>query len=101
MMRCGAFRMMIRFIPLRRYDGTGGEDVEKIAVIGCGTMGHSIALSAAWAGYDVKMQGIDDADIDRGLESIQVKLQVLIQNGLIDEAKAQLIKNRVLNDDID
>jgi 3-hydroxybutyryl-CoA dehydrogenase len=69
--------------------------VEKIAVIGCGTMGHSIALSAAWAGYDVKMQGIDYADIDRGLESIQVKLQVLIQNGLIDEVEAQLIKDRV------
>jgi 3-hydroxybutyryl-CoA dehydrogenase len=69
--------------------------VEKIAVVGCGTMGHSIALSAAWAGYDVKMQGIDDADIDRGLKSIQVKLQVLIQNGLIDEVEAQLIKDRV------
>ena len=69
--------------------------MEKIAVIGCGTMGHSIALSAAWAGYDVKMQGIDYADIDRGLESIQVKLQVLIQNGLIDEVEAQLIKDRV------
>jgi 3-hydroxybutyryl-CoA dehydrogenase len=40
--------------------------VEKIAVVGCGTMGHSIALSAAWAGYDVKMQGIDDADIISG-----------------------------------
>jgi len=69
--------------------------VEKIAVIGCGTMGHSIALSAAWAGYEVKMQGIDIADVNRGLESIQVKLQVLIQNELIDEVEAQLIKDRV------
>jgi 3-hydroxybutyryl-CoA dehydrogenase len=69
--------------------------VEKIAVVGCGTMGHSIALSAAWAGYDVKMQGINYADIDIGLESIQVKLQVLIQNGLIDEVAAQLIKDRI------
>ncbi|WP_172371635.1 3-hydroxyacyl-CoA dehydrogenase NAD-binding domain-containing protein [Sporosarcina jiandibaonis] len=69
--------------------------MEKIAVIGCGTMGHSIALSAAWAGYDVKMQGIDHADIDRGLENIQVKLQVLMQNGLIDEVAAQLIKDRI------
>ena len=69
--------------------------MEKIAVIGCGTMGHSIALSAAWAGYDVKMQGIDSEDVNRGLESIRVKLQVLIQNGLIDEMEAQLIKDRV------
>ena len=69
--------------------------MEKIAVLGSGTMGHSIALSAAWAGYDVKMQGVDQADVDRGMESLQGKLQVLIQNGLIDEVEAVHIQNRV------
>lgn len=64
-------------------------------MIGCGTMGHSITLSAAWAGYDVKMQGIDGADIARGMESMGLKLQVLIQNGLIDEVEAQVIRDRV------
>ena len=73
----------------------GGSNMEKIGVIGCGTMGHSIVLSAAWAGYDVKMQGIDCADIDRGVENMRLKLQVLIQNGLIDELEEQAIKDRV------
>src|SRR3954453_11171371 len=58
-------------------------------------MGHSIALSAVWAGYKVKMQGIDQADVERGLGSMQEKLQVLIDNGLIDEAEANHIQSRV------
>ncbi|MCZ2258096.1 3-hydroxyacyl-CoA dehydrogenase family protein [Sporosarcina sp. G11-34] len=69
--------------------------MEKIGVIGCGTMGHSIALSAAWAGYDVIMQGVDSADIDRGLASMHGKLQVLIQNGLIAEVESQRIQSSV------
>ena len=69
--------------------------MEKITVLGCGTMGHSIALSAAWAGYEVKMQGVDQADVERGLGSMRGKLQVLIDNGLIDEAEANHIQSRV------
>jgi len=69
--------------------------MEKIAVIGCGTMGHSVALSAAWAGYDVKMQGVDTADIARALAGMSSKLKVLIQNDLINEEEALIIKNRV------
>ena len=37
--------------------------MEKLSIIGCGTMGHSIALSAAWAGIEVKISGVNEQDL--------------------------------------
>lgn len=69
--------------------------MEKIAVIGCGTMGHLIALSAAWAGFDVKMQGMNEKDLERAVSSMTDKLHVLIQNGFMTEEEARIVQNRV------
>ncbi|WP_153733269.1 3-hydroxyacyl-CoA dehydrogenase family protein [Sporosarcina obsidiansis] len=69
--------------------------MEKIAIIGSGTMGHLIALSAAWAGFDVKMQGMDKDDLDRALTSMVSKLQILVGNGFMTEEEAILVQNRV------
>ena len=38
--------------------------MENITILGAGTMGHSIALSAAWAGKTVNIYGIDDQDLE-------------------------------------
>lgn len=69
--------------------------MEKIAVIGCGTMGHSIALSAAWAGYDVMMYGISDEELERALDSIKSKASVLIANDLLTSEEVQAMRERV------
>src|ERR1043165_8508884 len=44
--------------------------IERISVLGAGTMGHGIAQVSAAAGYDVVMRDIDDASAQRGLQSI-------------------------------
>ena len=69
--------------------------MERIAVIGCGTMGHSIALSAAWAGYDVTMHGIAAEELKQALVGMESKLQVLIDNDLLTSEEAQAVKDRV------
>lgn len=69
--------------------------MERIAVIGCGTMGHSIALSAAWAGYDVTMHGIAVEELKNALAGMESKLQVLIDNDLLTIEEAQAVKGRV------
>ena len=69
--------------------------MEKLAIIGSGTMGHSIALSAAWAGIPVKMFGLDENDIEKGLSGIDNKLTVLLQNGLVNHADVEKIKERI------
>lgn len=69
--------------------------MEKLAVIGCGTMGHSIALNAAWAGIPVVIQGIDNADTARAWQGIEEKLQLLLLHGLLQEKESILAKIRL------
>jgi len=70
--------------------------MERLTVIGSGTMGHSIALNAAWAGIQVIMYGIDKPDIDRGLSAIESKLKVLCENGLITTLECEETLKRIL-----
>ncbi|MDN7244497.1 3-hydroxyacyl-CoA dehydrogenase family protein [Planococcus shenhongbingii] len=69
--------------------------MEKISILGCGTMGHSIALSAAWAGQMVKVYGINDKNLENALKGLRNKLKVMSENGLFDEKEAEEIKGRI------
>jgi 3-hydroxybutyryl-CoA dehydrogenase len=65
--------------------------LESLSILGAGTMGHSIALAAAWAGYVVKVWGNSDTDIDRGKKGIKEKLGILNQYEAID-SKGQCVE---------
>ena len=69
--------------------------MENLTIIGSGTMGHSIALSAAWAEINVKMYGLDEIEIEKGLLGIKNKLTVLLQNGLITFGEFEDINARI------
>lgn len=69
--------------------------MEKLSIIGCGTMGHSIALNIAWSKIPVKLQGIDEKDISRALTGIRSKLNILVQNNLLNEYEAEQILERI------
>lgn len=72
----------------------GSNEMEKLAVIGCGTMGHSIALNAAWVGMQVNMYGVDTNDIQNGLSGVTDKLSTLLKNDLITKDQlSQIHKN--------
>jgi 3-hydroxybutyryl-CoA dehydrogenase len=68
---------------------------EKLVVLGTGTMGHSIALSAALAGMSVNVWGQDQEDIERGRKGIAEKLQVLLRYDAIRSSESEAIKERV------
>ncbi|WP_436373960.1 3-hydroxyacyl-CoA dehydrogenase family protein [Cytobacillus sp. BC1816] len=69
--------------------------MERIAVLGCGTMGHSIALNAAWAGLSVKMQGISDTDLKQGWSNMLKKLDVMLDNGILSGSEAAQIQENI------
>ena len=73
--------------------------MEKLAVIGCGTMGHSIALNAAWAGMQVEMYGVDANDIQNGISGVSDKLKTLLENDLITIDQEFQILNRITGTD--
>lgn len=69
--------------------------MEKLSVLGAGLMGHSIALTAAWAGIDVVMQGVDGADLERAEKGIHNKLSLLHENGMVEENEMKEIRERI------
>ncbi|PWW31459.1 3-hydroxybutyryl-CoA dehydrogenase [Cytobacillus oceanisediminis] len=64
-------------------------------MLGCGTMGHSIALNAAWAGLSVKMQGISDSDLEQGWTNMLKKLKVMLNNGILSDSEAAQIQENI------
>ena len=54
------------------------EDVNRIAVVGAGLMGHGIALEFALAGYEVHLNSRNEASLRKGTQSIRDSLDRLV-----------------------
>jgi 3-hydroxybutyryl-CoA dehydrogenase len=68
--------------------------INKIAVIGAGTMGHGIAHVAAQAGYRVALYDIQQDFVDRGVAAITANLDKGIEKGKVTpEQKAATLEN--------
>lgn len=59
-------------------------------------MGHSIALSAAWAGQQVNIYGVNDQDIENAGKGLRNKLKVMAENGLFDASEAEKIQGNIV-----
>jgi 3-hydroxybutyryl-CoA dehydrogenase len=69
--------------------------IKRVGVLGAGTMGHGIAQVAAAAGYDVMMRDVDDATVQRGLQSIVRNLSKGVQVGKVTEAEREQALQRI------
>jgi 3-hydroxybutyryl-CoA dehydrogenase len=66
--------------------------VQKVAVIGAGTMGNGIAQVFAHSGFPVTMIDIESAFVERGMSAIDKSLSRLVKKEIIDEkAKSEII----------
>tara|TARA_Y100000588_G_C14178080_1_gene892328 strand:+ start:570 stop:1505 length:936 start_codon:yes stop_codon:yes gene_type:complete len=63
------------------------KQIQKIAVVGAGLMGHGIALEFAAAGYQVKMHDLTEEALEHAQQRVEGNLNLLQEAGLIDEAK--------------
>ncbi|MFD1589110.1 3-hydroxyacyl-CoA dehydrogenase NAD-binding domain-containing protein [Halorientalis brevis] len=71
------------------------EDIETIAVLGAGNMGHGIAEVAALAGYEVRLRDIKEEFVQSGYEDIVWSLEKLAEKEQISEEEAQDAEDRV------
>jgi enoyl-CoA hydratase/3-hydroxyacyl-CoA dehydrogenase len=71
------------------------ENIETIAVLGAGNMGHGIAEVAALAGYDVNMRDIKDEFVQNGYDQIEWSLGKLAEKGQISEDEADATLDRI------
>jgi len=69
-------------------------NIEKITIIGAGTMGHGIAHVAGMAGYTVALYDIQQEFVDRGVAAITANLDKGIERGkTTPEQKAATLGN--------
>ncbi|WP_247002112.1 3-hydroxyacyl-CoA dehydrogenase/enoyl-CoA hydratase family protein [Halosolutus gelatinilyticus] len=70
------------------------EDIDRVAVLGAGNMGHGITEVTAMAGYDVAMRDIEAELVEDGYEQIAWSLEKLEEKDLLDEP-ADAILDRI------
>lgn len=63
--------------------------IEKVAIIGAGTMGSGIALAFLQAGFPVTLVEVAQAGLDRGVGTIEQTLAKNAQSGRMTEEKAR------------
>jgi enoyl-CoA hydratase/3-hydroxyacyl-CoA dehydrogenase len=71
------------------------DDVETVAVLGAGSMGHGIAEVAALAGYEVTLRDINEEFVRDGYDQLVWSLDKLAEKDRIDEEEAEVAKDRV------
>jgi len=69
--------------------------VQKVAVMGAGTMGNGIAQVFAQSGYDVYLRDVEDAFIARGLAAIEKSLSRLVKKEKLSEDEAKSVRERI------
>jgi 3-hydroxybutyryl-CoA dehydrogenase len=71
-----------------------GFRVERVAVLGAGTMGHGIAQVAAASGYSVVLRDISEELTSRGMRSIEANLSKGVERGKVsEEERARTLSN--------
>ena len=71
------------------------EDIETVAVLGAGNMGHGIAEVAALAGYEVRMRDIKAEFVQDGYDNIEWSLNKLAEKDQISETEAEETLGRI------
>ena len=77
------------------------KDIEKVAVLGAGTMGHGIAEVILMAGYNVYLQDINQEFIDRGVSLIYDSLSKFVSKGKVSVKQYEKIKSELFKPCVD
>ena len=71
------------------------DEVNTVAVLGAGNMGHGIAELAALAGYDVALRDVEEELVREGYDRIEWSLGKLVERDQITEEEADDALDRV------
>jgi len=71
------------------------ETIDRVGVVGAGTMGSGIAQVAATANYDVVMRDIEREYVESGFETIEESLGRLVSRDRLTEDEADDTRDRI------
>ncbi|MGA9770352.1 MAG: 3-hydroxyacyl-CoA dehydrogenase family protein [Blastocatellia bacterium] len=69
--------------------------IEKLMVIGAGTMGHGIAQVAAQAGFDVVLEDVSADFVSRGISRIEENLKKGVERGKVTDTEMRAALSRI------
>ncbi|MBE0557156.1 MAG: 3-hydroxyacyl-CoA dehydrogenase family protein, partial [Proteobacteria bacterium] len=70
-------------------------DIRNVTIVGAGTMGHSLALSFAQAGYRVLLHDLNDEILIKAKRLIAANLRTLTEAGLLDAGEQSPALDRI------
>ena len=73
----------------------GFDSIDRIGVVGAGTMGGGIAQVCAQQGYDVVVRDIEQAFLDRGFENVENSLDRLVNAEKLTREEADAARDRL------
>ena len=73
----------------------GFDSIDRIGVVGAGTMGSGIAQVAATNGYDVVMRDVETDLVEEGFETIDESLSRLVDGDALDREAAGAARERI------
>ncbi len=65
-------------------------NIQKVAIVGAGLMGHGIAQEFACAGYEVYLHDLTQKTLEQAMSNIKENLQMLIKAGLMTQERMEL-----------
>jgi enoyl-CoA hydratase/3-hydroxyacyl-CoA dehydrogenase len=71
------------------------DDIDTVAVLGAGNMGHGIAEVASLAGYEVRLRDIKEEFVQSGYDDIVWSLEKLAEKDQISEDEADAAEERI------
>jgi len=71
------------------------QDIERVGVVGAGTMGSGIAQVAATSGYEVVMRDIEERLVEQGFDGIDDSLARLVDSETLTDDEAQQARERI------
>jgi len=69
--------------------------IEKIGVIGAGTMGNGIAHVSALSGFDTVLMDVKDEFVQRGFDTIQKNMDRQVKKEKISQSELEVSMNRI------
>lgn len=73
----------------------GGLAMQKVMIVGAGTMGSGIAQSMAQAGYQVVLRDIEDRFVQKGLSMINKNMERMVKKEKISKKEAEIVVARI------
>lgn len=70
-------------------------EIKRVAVIGAGTMGSSIAYLCAWKGYDVSVREVNEDLLKRGMKRVREMIVEGVNRGKLTPREAEETMRRV------